>query len=187
MTIRIVFVCTANICRSAFMQAYARAAAGFPDSAGVEFTSAGTHGFDSAPMSDEMAAESALWGLDVAEFRSRPMTSDLLDAADLVVTAERRHRQFLLDDHPGAFGKVLTLGQASRAAAQVPAGTEPADALLLISRLRGTAEEADDVEDPYLRGAPAQEVAARRMGAMLDPLLAALGAERSPSRKSDHG
>ncbi len=56
------------------------------------------------------------WGLDVSGFRSRRLTGELVDEADLVLTAERRHRQFILDDHAHAFGKVLTLGQAVRAA-----------------------------------------------------------------------
>jgi len=185
MPTRVVFVCTANICRSAFMQAYARASLASPE---VEFTSAGTHGFVDHPMADEMATEAALWGLDVADFRSRPLTEEILAAADLVVTAERAHRQFVLDDHPTAFTRVLTLGQASRAATGL-APSSPTEAVVAeLARRRGRAEPDDDVVDPYRRGAAAQEVAARRMGAMLDPLLAALGpTDRTPTRKSTHG
>ena len=185
MPTRIVFVCTANICRSAFMQAYARASLSSPD---VEFASAGTHGFVNHPMSEEMVAEAALWGLDVDDFRSRPLTDDILASADLLVTAERTHRQFVLDDHPAAFAKVLTLGQASRAATGLAPGS-PADQVVAeLARRRGRAEPADDVADPNRRGAAAQEAAARQMSAMLDPLLAALGRiDRTPTRKSDHG
>jgi sulfate adenylyltransferase len=185
MPTRIVFVCTANICRSAFMQTYARASLDSPD---VEFTSAGTHGFVDHPMSDEMAVEAALWGLDVTDFRSRPLTDDILDSADLLVTAERAHRQFVLDDHPAAFATVLTLGQASRAATGMAPSPTPERVVAELARRRGRAEAVDDVTDPYRRGAAAQEAAARLMSAMLDPLLAALGRiDRTPTRKSDHG
>lgn len=185
MPTRIVFVCTANICRSAFMQAYARASLASPD---VEFSSAGTHGFVDHQMSEEMAAEAVLWGLDVTGFRSRPLTDDILDSADLLVTAERAHRRFVLDDHPAAFGTVLTLGQASRAATGLAPGSPPERVVAELARTRGRAEPDDDVTDPFRRGAAAQEAAARRMSAMLDPLLAALGRiDRTPTRKSDHG
>ena len=155
---RILFVCTANICRSPFLELYA------PDrlaSAGVAFSSAGTHGFVDQPISDEMGVEAATnWGLDVSDFRSRRLTGDLLDEADLVLTAERRHRQFILDDHAHAFGKVLTLGQAVRAAA-VATPSEDADGLLAeLARHRGMAEPSDDIADPYRLGAAAQATAA---------------------------
>ena len=187
MTVRVVFVCTANICRSAFMQSFARAAGAPGGPGGVEFSSAGTHGFDSAPMSEEMAVESAAWGLDVAGFSSRPITPVILTEADVLITAEVRHRQFILDDHPEAFKKVLTLGQAARAAQHLTPGLAPDEVLAELARLRGNALEGDDITDPYLRGAPAQETAARRMSGMLVPLLAALGADRPPSRKTTHG
>ena len=48
------FVCTANICRSPFLELTARRLSG-PGS-GVEFSSAGTHGFDSHAMDDVMVA-----------------------------------------------------------------------------------------------------------------------------------
>ena len=44
--LHVLFVCTANICRSPFMEMAARELAG-PDAA-VEFSSAGTHGFDAS-------------------------------------------------------------------------------------------------------------------------------------------
>src|SRR4029077_11961102 len=51
--IRVLFVCTANICRSPYLELRARQLFG-PD-AGVEVSSAGTDGFDAAPVSDTMA------------------------------------------------------------------------------------------------------------------------------------
>lgn len=185
MTLRVLFVCTANICRSPFMQAYARAALPSGD---VEFSSAGTHGFVDCPMSEEMATEAGHWGLDVRSFRSRPLTPDLLDEADLVLTAEHRHRQFILDDWAHTFRKVLLLGQASRSASRLSGQPDAVAALAELTRRRGAVTPEDDVDDPYRRGASAQEAAARRMSAMLDPLLAVLGAtDPPPSREPAHG
>ena len=106
-----------------------------------------------------MGVEAATnWGLDVSGFRSRRLTGELVDEADLVLTAERRHRQFILDDHAHAFGKVLTLGQAVRAAS-VATPSEDVDGLLAeLARHRGMAEASDDIADPYRQGAAAQSV-----------------------------
>jgi sulfate adenylyltransferase len=184
--LRVLFVCTANICRSPFLELYARHRLG---SAAVSFSSAGTHGFVDQPISDEMGVEASTnWGLDVSAFRSRRLTGDLVDEADLVLTAERRHRQFILDDHAHAFRKVLTLGQAVRAAAAVSPSDTPEGLLGELARLRGLAEASDDIADPYRQGAVAQSTATGQMGAMLDalrPLLDPL--DSSPSRKSAHG
>ena len=80
--LKVLFVCTANICRSPFMELTARALA--PE---LTISSAGTHGFTAAPMESEMAAVLAE-GIDPGEFRSRPLTVDMLAEADLVLTAQ---------------------------------------------------------------------------------------------------
>ena len=64
------FVCTANICRSPYLELRARQLLG-PD-AGVEVSSAGTHGFDAAPVSDTMEAEFARWGTEVERLPQPP-------------------------------------------------------------------------------------------------------------------
>jgi sulfate adenylyltransferase len=162
---RILFVCTANICRSPFLEHYARSRLGSP---AVAFSSAGTQGLLDHPISEEMGVEMRTrWGLDTDAFRSRRLTADLLDEADLVLTAERRHRQFILDAHPHASRRVLTLGQAVRGAAE--------------------AEPSDDIADPYRLGAEAQATATRQMGAMLDALPITALLDHAPARKPAHG
>ena len=53
-------------------------------------------------------------------FRSRRLTRETLDQADLVLTAESSHRAFILEEHPQALRKVFTLGQFARAAQASP-------------------------------------------------------------------
>src|SRR6478736_6491596 len=105
--IKVLFVCTANICRSPYLELAARRLAGVD--AQVVFSSAGTHGFSDAIMDTEMAG--LLDAADRASFRSRPLDRDLVGEADLVLTAEGVHRQFILDDQPQMFRKVFTIGQ----------------------------------------------------------------------------
>jgi protein-tyrosine-phosphatase len=183
-TLRVLFVCTANICRSPFLELYARQQLG---SAAVSFSSAGTHGFVDQPISEEMGVEATTnWGLDVSAFRSRPLSDELIDEADLVLTVERRHRQFILDAPANRL--VLTVGQAVRAAALVTPCEDPHGLLSELARHHGPPEASDDIADPYRQGAAAQSTATRQMSAMLEamrPLLDPI--DSSPSRKSAHG
>ena len=139
--VRVLFVCTANTCRSPFMEVYARSAFGTD----VAVSSAGTHATAGLPMSAEMDAELAARGLTSHGFLSRPLSADVLDEADLVLTAEDAQRRFVVAHYPAAADKVMTIGRA--------AGYD------------------EDVTDPFGRGPDAAASAAARLAAMLDSLL----------------
>jgi sulfate adenylyltransferase len=173
--LKVLFVCTANICRSPFMELTARSLAG---DARVSFASAGTHGFDASPMDDALV-EVLAQGMDASAFRSRPLTRELLEEADLVLTAESAHRSFILDDHPGLFRKVFTLGQAAEAVGRLEPGLTPAEVVARLGAARGSADPALDVPDPYRRGPEAAAAAAERITALLRALLPALTGARS--------
>ena len=181
--IRVLFVCTANICRSPFMERYARSVVGDD----VHVSSAGTYGLDAQPMSSEMLVELEARGLNADGFLSRPITAALVAESDLVITAERSHRQFVLDEHPAAFRKVLTLGQAVHGAGAIDPSTRGRNALSELARQRGSADPADDVADPYRRGAAAAASAAVQITAMLDRFLPVLLHPESAEGKPTYG
>jgi sulfate adenylyltransferase len=167
--VRVLFVCTANICRSPYLELRARQLLG-PDS-GVEVSSAGTLGFDSSPVSDTMEAEFARHGTDTGTFRSRRATGDLVDEADLVLTAAADHRTRLLEDRPAAFRKIFTLGQfvaSARAADPALRGRDLIDAL---ANRRVPTSPDHDIDDPYRRGPEAARRAALTMEAMLEVVV----------------
>ncbi|MBJ7359671.1 MAG: adenylyl-sulfate kinase, partial [Nocardioides sp.] len=101
----VLFVCTANICRSASLEALARHAA--PEGTDLVFSSAGTHGWTDQHV-DEAIRAALPAEIDATDFRSRQLTKDLLDEADLVLTAESAHRSHILDEQPQLFRKVYT-------------------------------------------------------------------------------
>jgi sulfate adenylyltransferase len=173
--IRVLFVCTANICRSPYLELRARQLLG-PDS-GVEVSSAGTRGFDAEPVSDTMEAEFARHGTDTSTFRSRPATADLVDRADLVLTAEAAHRTRLLEDRPAAFRKIFTLGQFVASARTADPALRGRKLIAELSGRRAPAVPEHDIADPYRRGPEA----AARAAVELEELLAVVVDRLRPS------
>jgi len=170
-SLTVLFVCTANICRSPSVELLARQA--LPDAADVVFGSAGTHARDGQPINPDMVVALPA-GLDSAGFRSRRLTPPLLEDADLVLTMETAHRSHVLDDHPAMFRKVFTLGQFAQAVEKAPAGLDRDALLLHIGAARGHADPALDVADPYRRGPEAASGCVARLEELLRVVVPAL-------------
>ena len=167
--LRVLFVCTANICRSPYLELRARQLLG-PGS-GVEVSSAGTRGFDAEPVSDTMEAEFARFGTDTTAFRSRLVTGDLIDQADVVLTAEAAHRTRLLEERPAAFRKVLTLGQFVASAREADPSLRGRELLAALASRRAPASLDQDIPDPYRRGREAAAAASATMEALLEVVV----------------
>jgi protein-tyrosine-phosphatase len=111
--VRILFVCTANICRSASAAHLLRAAVpGAPALAGIEVRSAGTAALAGSP---GCSVAPALVG-HAAEHRSQSLTADLVAWADLILPAARDHRPVILALDPRSRTRTLTIRQAGRIA-----------------------------------------------------------------------
>jgi len=162
--LRVLFVCTANICRSAYAEVRSRQLLG--EGWGIEVSSAGTHGWVDHPMDAYMAAELRARGADPSGFRSRRLTAQIVKDADLILTMEVKHRDFILDEWPGAFKKTYTLHQFADIASAAP----DLDMRRLIAeapRLRKAPGASGDVPDPYGRGADAATACAMQLDALL--------------------
>ncbi len=112
--VRILYVCTANICRSASAAHLLREAmAGSPGLLdGIEVRSAGTAAMAGSP---GCSLAPALVGR-AAEHRSQPLTADLVAWADLILPAARDHRPAILALEPRARTRTFTIRQAGRIA-----------------------------------------------------------------------
>jgi sulfate adenylyltransferase len=173
----VLFVCTANICRSPYMELVARHALG-PESP-VEVASAGTHGFIDSPMNSVMAAR--LHDVDHSGFRSRRLTMDMVDEADLVLAAESSHRQFILGEHPAAFRKVFTLGQFAEAVRRAETHDTGVELVNAVGSMSGIVQLNLDVADPYARGPRAAAACAEHIDDLLWVVLPALaGPPKTP-------
>jgi protein-tyrosine-phosphatase len=141
-------------------------------------SSAGTQGFDAEPVSDTMAEEFARWGTEVDGFRSRPATGELIDAADVVLTAEAAHRTRLLEERPAAFRKIFTLGQFVASAAAADPALHGRALLEALAARRVPASPDHDIADPYRRGPEAARRAAVTMEKMLEVVVQSLRDDR---------
>ena len=157
----VLFLCTANICRSPAMELIARDLAG---DAEVVFSSSGTHAHTGHRMNPIQAA--TIPHLDVTGFRSRRLKPEMLLGADLVLTAESIHRQHVLDDFPQLHRKLFTLGQFEAAILEIPDLTGR-DLVTAVGQKRQPAHPELDVADPYRRGEKAAATATATITEML--------------------
>jgi protein-tyrosine-phosphatase len=89
--VKLLFVCTGNICRSPMAEAIARRlldAAGRED---VVASSAGTAAWDGAPASEGAYLIALEHGLDLSAHRARQITTDLVESADLILGMSPHH------------------------------------------------------------------------------------------------
>lgn len=89
----LLFVCTGNTCRSPLAEVIARRLVeerGLPD---VTVGSAGTGAWPDSPASDGSLLVALEHGLDLSAHRSRPLTAELVQQADLVLTMGPQHRE----------------------------------------------------------------------------------------------
>lgn len=159
----LLFVCTANICRSAYAEV--RTAMLAP---ALSVGSAGVQGWVDKAMDAPMAAELTARGGDPSAFRSRRLTIPMLRGARLVLTAEARHRSVILDDLPATHARAFTLGQFAALVREAPDGVRGDGLVAWVASLRRPVDARLDIPDPYRRGPEA----AARAAALIDEHLA---------------
>ena len=155
MTLRILVVCTANVCRSPVAERLLQQRLTERGSAAV-VTSAGTRGGRLA-IHDDTVAAAGRSGLDVSDHLSRRLDATLIrdEGADLVIGMTREHLREIVALEPSAWPRTFTLKELGRAANRLgPVETTVADWVASASAGRRAADlmtpsDDDDLADPY--------------------------------------
>ncbi|WP_313408315.1 hypothetical protein [Aeromicrobium sp.] len=144
----LLFVCTANICRSPAAESILRHHLGDDDR--VRVSSAGVRAHPDLPLDETMGALLAADGIDMPDFRSTEVDTATLARASLIVTMTRRHRSTLVTRYPDVLGRVFTLVELAALLSE----TGPAESLAEYAARRpylSVTGDDLDVVDPYRR------------------------------------
>jgi protein-tyrosine phosphatase len=136
----IVVVCTGNRFRSPLAEHLLRREV---DGLPVSVSSVGTMQLASGPALPEAVELARDFGLDLSEHRSRTLSRELVEDADLVLGFERRHVKAAVVDGRAARERTFTIGElaALLRAVQPSADEDPG------ARARAAVAEADSLRD----------------------------------------
>jgi protein-tyrosine phosphatase len=187
---RLLFVCTGNMCRSPVAERlaalWAQELLG-GDAAEVEIASAGLGAPVGQAMDPLSAAALVQLGGDPADARAKAYTADMAEKADLVLTMTRRHRRAVLETFPRGLRRTFTLLEARelldradrRGLEQLPLGERAHELALRLdgARAQRSSLDADDIQDPVGRRAAVHHDVATTIAGALRPLATVLFAD----------
>ncbi|HSF97228.1 MAG TPA: low molecular weight phosphatase family protein [Ornithinibacter sp.] len=181
--VRLLTVCTGNICRSPYAAALLREGLDRVRRGAFEVTSAGTHALVGNRMDADSTRLLGARGIADGGFRARALNQPMLREQAVVLAMESRHREVVIDEAPALHRRTFTI--LAFAAALDAVGSPAAWSALLETagaddvRSRWAAlpgiiaahapgrRSASDVPDPFTRGSAAFD----RMAATITPAV----------------
>ncbi len=115
----VLFVCTANQCRSPMAEAMFRRLLEEHGLTGWRVESAGTWTQDGIPATNFAQEAMRARGLDISAHRSREVSADLLRQFDLILTMEEGHKEALRFEFPDVADRVFLLSEMADKAFEI--------------------------------------------------------------------
>lgn len=189
MAVRILTVCTGNICRSPYTHLTLQYALDEVRPATFEVSSAGTQAMVGNAVDPGSAGILDWRGIAVEDFAARQISEQMLEDIDIVLPLEVAHRKIVLSYSPRHLKRTYTLTEFARlldsADAREP-WTQRLTGLVTpeerwaalpahLARERGlsrAAEGADDIADPYRRPQKVFDAMAAEVDAAVERIVA---------------
>lgn len=181
--VRLLTVCTGNICRSPYAAALLRAGLDWVRPGAFEVTSAGTHALVGNRMDAGSARLLGARGIADDGFRARSLNHPMLRDQAVVLVMESRHRELVIDEAPALHRRTFTILAFAAALDAVGSHAEWSSLLETAGaddvRSRWSAvpgilaahapkrRSADNVPDPFTKG----DAAFDRMAATITPAV----------------
>lgn len=103
----VLFVCTGNICRSPAAEKVLEKA--IPEMADVRVHSAGTHAREGNQAMESMVIVCRQDGIDLTRHRAKRLTLEMIRGADVILTMERLHTEYVLSLDLKSLEKIFNL------------------------------------------------------------------------------
>ncbi|EME53345.1 protein-tyrosine-phosphatase [Rhodococcus ruber BKS 20-38] len=166
---RVLYVCTGNICRSPTAELLTTAFAREAGRGELSAHSAGTRGMVGRPMEPTAALVLRQLGGEPDGFVARRLSPHIAQDADLVITMAESHRAAVLQAAPRMLKRTFTLREAARL--QQLSGAETVTELAA-ARAQFPAPGPEDVTDPIGRDEDTFVAVGTEIADLLLPLLA---------------
>lgn len=193
--LRVLFVCTGNICRSPLAEAFLVDRARHLPEGLLEVRSAGTWGREGSPAMPETIAAGVELGVDVGGHAASPLTADLIESHDLLLGMTRDHVDEIVRMVPGSAARAFTLKELAHLLGEVEDPSPGPDEETARGRIgaadalrRGGEGPADaDVADPIGYGTEVYRAIAGQIEAAVDRVVDGLFGTRVAAAERREG